>query len=47
MGLCKRLKWPEEFKQLTDDRIKKGFTLIQIVAGLSPDMAFPDERGKY
>ena len=46
MGLCKRLKWPEEFKQLTDDRVKKGFTLIQIVAGLYPAMAFPDERGK-
>ncbi|HOK56446.1 MAG TPA: DUF4038 domain-containing protein [bacterium] len=46
MGLCKRLKWPEEFKELTDDRIKKGFTLIQIVAGLYPDMSYPDRRGE-
>ena len=45
MGLTTRLKWPEEFQLLADDRIAKGFTLIQIVAGLYPDMAPFDPRG--
>lgn len=45
MGLCKRLSWPEEFQILTDDRIKKGFSVIQIVAGLYPDMPPFDQRG--
>jgi hypothetical protein len=44
MGLCKRLKWPEDFKELTADRVKKGFSLIQIVAGLYPDMEPFDVR---
>lgn len=45
MGLCKRLKWPEEFQILTQDRIEKGFSVIQIVAGLYPDMPAFDPRG--
>lgn len=45
MGLVKRLKWTEGFKFLTADRVKKGFTVIQIVAGLYPDMAPFDPRG--
>lgn len=45
MGLTKRLHWPEGFKTLTEDRVKKGFTLIQIVAGLYPDMPPFDLRG--
>ena len=45
MGLCKRLKWPGEFQSLAADRVAKGFTLIQIVAGLYPDMPPFDERG--
>jgi hypothetical protein len=45
MGLSKRLAWPEEFKKLTDDRKNKGFNLVQIVAGLYPDMPAFDERG--
>jgi len=44
MGLTKRLSW-EGFKELTIDRVKKGFTVIQIVAGLYPDMAPFDPRG--
>jgi hypothetical protein len=46
MGLTKRLSWPNEFKTLTADRVRKGFTVIQIVAGLYPDMAPFDCRGK-
>src|SRR5436190_3969962 len=45
MGLSKRLVWPDEFKKLAADRKKKGFNLVQIVAGLYPDMPAFDERG--
>ncbi|HTU22968.1 MAG TPA: DUF4038 domain-containing protein, partial [Gemmataceae bacterium] len=46
MGLCERLKWPDEFKTLAADRRDKGFNVIQIVAGLYPDMGAFDERGR-
>lgn len=45
MGLCHRLHWPDEFKTLTADRVEKGFTVVQIVAGLYPDMPPFDPRG--
>lgn len=45
MGLTKRLTWPEDFQALAADRRGKGFTVIQIVAGLYPDMPAFDERG--
>jgi hypothetical protein len=45
MGLCNRLRFPDEFKQLTADRKEKGFNVIQIVAGLYPDMFPFDPRG--
>jgi len=45
MGLCARLKWPEDFQTLAADRNAKGFNVIQIVAGLYPDMPAFDERG--
>jgi hypothetical protein len=45
MGLCQRLSWPGEFQQLAADRVAKGFTVIQIVAGLYPDMPAFDPRG--
>ena len=37
MGLVKRLDWPHGFKSLTANRVSKGFSLIQIVAGPLPD----------
>ncbi|HEX5025068.1 MAG TPA: DUF4038 domain-containing protein [Agriterribacter sp.] len=46
MGLTKRLVWPEDVKVLAEDRIKKGFNVVQIVAGLYPDMPAFDERGE-
>ncbi|HZK87134.1 MAG TPA: DUF4038 domain-containing protein [Syntrophomonas sp.] len=46
MGLTKRLAWPDDFKALAADRSKKGFNVIQIVAGLYPDMPAFDERGE-
>jgi hypothetical protein len=45
MGLCHRLQFPDEFGQLTADRKAKGFNVIQIVAGLYPDMPPFDPRG--
>jgi len=45
MGLCKRLSWPTDFQTLLMDRVDKGFTVVQIVAGLYPDMDQFDERG--
>ncbi len=45
MGLTKRLSWPDEFQALTADRAAKGFTVVQVVAGLYPDMEWYDERG--
>jgi len=45
MGLVKRLRWPGDFQLLTADRVNKGFTVIQIVAGLYPDMPPFDPRG--
>lgn len=46
MGLCERVRWPDEFKTLAADRHDKGFNVIQIVAGLYPDMGAFDERGR-
>jgi hypothetical protein len=45
MGLTKRLHFPDEFDVLVRDRVAKGFTVVQIVAGLYPDMPAFDERG--
>ncbi len=45
MGLCRRLRWPDEFQTLAADRRRKGFSVIQIVAGLYPDMPPFDGRG--
>ncbi|MDQ2947295.1 MAG: DUF4038 domain-containing protein [Acidobacteriota bacterium] len=45
MGFCKRLRWPDDFQLLTADRVRKGFTAVQIVAGLYPDMPQFDSRG--
>ena len=45
MALSTRLAWPDEFAALTRDRVEKGFTVIQLVAGLFPDMDFFDRRG--
>ena len=45
MGLTKRLSWPEEFQKLTQNRTSKGFSVVQIVAGLYPDMPAFDARG--
>jgi len=45
MALCRRLRWPSDIRTLTADRVRKGFTVVQIVAGLYPDMPAFDPRG--
>ena len=45
MGFTARLAFPADFAELTRDRVKKGFTAVQIVAGLYPDMDPFDPRG--
>jgi hypothetical protein len=45
MGLCRRMDWPRGFQTLALDRVEKGFTVVQIVAGLYPDMPQFDPRG--
>lgn len=35
--LCKRLRWPKDIRTLTEDRVKKGFTVVQFFAGLPPE----------
>lgn len=45
MGLCKRWSWPADLQTMTADRVNKGFSVIQIIAGLYPDMPAFDERG--
>ncbi|HZZ72521.1 MAG TPA: DUF4038 domain-containing protein [Pirellulales bacterium] len=45
MGLSHRLHWPADFQTLAADRKTKGFTVVQIVAGLYPDMPPFDPRG--
>lgn len=44
MALCGRLTLAE-LRELAADRAGKGFTVVQIVAGLFPDMPPFDERG--
>jgi hypothetical protein len=46
MGLTTRLDWPRGFKELAEDRVAKGFNLIQINAGPYPDMDGWDPRGR-
>jgi len=46
MCLCKRMDWPSGFQTLTADRVAKGFSVIQIVAGLYPDMVAFGPRGE-
>ena len=46
LGLSKRLEWPDEFRELAADRVAKGFSVIQMVAGVYPDMPYGDPRGE-
>ena len=39
MSLGTRLDWPDGFTSLLDDRLEKGFSVVQVVAGPLPDFA--------
>jgi hypothetical protein len=43
MGLTTRLDWPAGLRRLLDDRVAKGFSVIQVVAGPLPDFAATPE----
>ncbi|MFO7636322.1 MAG: DUF4038 domain-containing protein [Clostridia bacterium] len=45
MGLTTRLSWPKGFRELLADRVEKGFTVVQMVMGLYPDMEPFDPKG--
>jgi hypothetical protein len=45
MGLSHRLHFGDEFQRLAADRKAKGFNVVQIVAGLYPDLPPFDPRG--
>ena len=40
-----RFRWPDIFKILTEDRVQKGFSVIQLTAGLFP--GFGEEFNEY
>ncbi len=44
MGLSRRIHFPYEWLDLLKDRVAKGFTVVQIVAGFYPDMPPYDLR---
>lgn len=39
-----RFRWPDVVQTLTADRVEKGFTVVQLVAGLIPEIEFFDPR---
>jgi hypothetical protein len=43
-ALCKRLAWPADFRTLTADRVAKGYNVVQLFAGPTPDVDAFDER---
>lgn len=45
-GMSKRLRWPDEFRTLTFDRVQKGFTVIKLVPGLACDTPEFDPRNE-
>ena len=44
LGATKRLSWPEGLQLLTADRVAKGFTVVQLIAGLPCDLPPFDDR---
>ena len=44
-GMTSRFRWPADFQILTQDRKRKGFSVIQFAAGFPCDIAEFDPRG--
>lgn len=45
-AMTSRFKWPGDFKELTADRKRKGFSVIQFAVGFPCDIAPFDKRGQ-
>jgi hypothetical protein len=45
-GLTKRLRWPDEFKMITNDRKEKGYNIIQFTVGLAPTATFFERKNE-
>jgi hypothetical protein len=46
LGLSKRLRFPDEFRLLAEDRKRKGYTAIKLTAGLNTDTTEFDPRSE-
>jgi hypothetical protein len=44
LGMSSRLRFPDEFRILAEDRVKKGYTAVKLTAGLNTDTTEFDER---
>jgi len=44
MLMSSRVRWPEDFSTLANDRARKGFTVVQVVIGFPGDLATDDLR---
>jgi hypothetical protein len=44
LGLTSRLRFPDEFRTLAEDRKRKGYTVIKLTAGLNTDCSEFDPR---
>lgn len=45
-GMTKRLRWPDEFKLMTEDRRQKGFNAIQFTLSLAPSGTYFDPKNE-
>lgn len=46
LAFVRRFRWPDDVRALTADRVGRGFSVVQLVAGLYPEMPAFDERGE-
>src|SRR5690606_34330176 len=45
-GFSKRTRWPVTFQELVIDRVKKGFSVIQVVVGVPPEISFWSKQAR-
>ena len=46
LGMTRRLRYPDEFRTLAEDRKRKGYTVIKLTAGLNTDTSEFDPRSE-
>ena len=44
MLMSSRVRWPDDFRTLAQDRARKGFTVVQVVVGFPGDLSTDDAR---